>query len=276
MNGQLLGKLRSKERPAWELIEGDSPIVASAIHCGHELRGELVPSLALSDAARLREEDPYTERWTDVGDTRIIVRRSRFEVDLNRPRSKAVYVKPEDAWGLEIWKHPPTLEMIEHSLAEYDAFYAEMHRVFSNLERRFGHFFVYDLHAYNYRREGPEEPAADPAANPEVNISTSTLVRSRWASVVDRLEADLRAFDYQGRHLDVRENVKFRDGYFIQWIQENFPYSGCALEIEFEKFFMDEWTGEVDPEQLDAIGCALRSTVPGVLEELGKLPVRPR
>jgi hypothetical protein len=34
----------------------------------------------------------------------MITHRSRFEVDLNRPRREAVYRIPEDAWGLDIWR----------------------------------------------------------------------------------------------------------------------------------------------------------------------------
>jgi hypothetical protein len=82
--------------------------------------------------------------------------------------------------------------------------------------------------------------------------------------------ADLRAFDFLGRHLDVRENVKFQGGYFGRWIHRTFPESGCALAIEFKKFFMDEWTGRPDPRQLEAIRQALAATIPGVLEVLGK------
>ncbi len=43
------------------------------------------------------------------------------------------------------------------------------------------------------------------------------------------------------------------------------------LSIEFKKFFMDEWTGELDTDQHAAIGRALAGTVPGVLEELQRL-----
>ena len=31
---------------------------------------------------------------------------------------------------------------------------------------------------------------------------------------------------------------------------------------------MDEWTNEVDLEQLEAIRCALQSTIPGILKAL--------
>ena len=95
--------------------------------------------------------------------------------------------------------------------------------------------------------------------------------RSRWAPVVDRFIVDLRNFDFRGRNLDVRENVKFRGGYFPTWIHEHFGTSVCVLSIEFKKFFMDEWTGSPDPEQLAAITRALKSTVWGVHEELVRM-----
>ena len=83
--------------------------------------------------------------------------------------------------------------------------------------------------------------------------------------------ADLSAYNFGNRSLDVRENVRFRGGQFSRWIHENFPDSGCSLAIEFKKFFMDEWSGEPDHRQLNEILLALKSTVPGVLEELEKL-----
>jgi hypothetical protein len=80
-------------------------------------------------------------------------------------------------------------------------------------------------------------------------------------------------FDFLGRHLDVRENIKFQGGYFPRWTHEHFPDSACVLAIEFKKFFMDEWTGKIDPaqRQFQAISRALQSTIPGTLEELRKL-----
>ena len=81
---------------------------------------------------------------------------------------------------------------------------------------------------------------------------------------------DLRRYHYLGRHLDVRENVKFFGGNHPRWAHETFPGSACVIAIEFKKFFMDEWTGEPDMVLVEAIGQALAGTVPGVLEELSK------
>ncbi len=66
-------------------------------------------------------------------------------------------------------------------------------------------------------------PPADEAENPQVNVGTGTMDRARWAPVVDRFIADLRAYDFPGGRLDVRENVKFRGGHFSRWVHETFP-----------------------------------------------------
>lgn len=254
----------------WQITEGDSPLVATAIHDGHALRPEVAEIMALSEPERLREEDPFTARWTPIAATQIIGLRSRFEVDLNRPRERAVYMLPEHAWGLNVWKTPPTDDILARSLENYDAFYAEVGRVLTTLKDKFGKFMVYDLHTYNHRRGGPDAPFDDPQANPEVNVGTGTL-GEQWRPIVERFMTDLRAFDYQGRQLDVRENIKFIGGQFARWIHEQFPDSGCVLSIEYKKFFMDEWTGEPDDTQIQTIQDSLKATLPGVLSVLEQM-----
>jgi hypothetical protein len=106
--------------------------------------------------------------------------------------------------------------------------------------------------------------------------------RNRWRPVVERFIADLRSFRADADEpsnnparrgpLDVRENVRFRGGYFPRWIHETFPRNGCALAVEVKKFFMDEWTGQPDPAQIEWVRQALASTLPGVLEALESCP----
>lgn len=255
----------------WKIFKGDSPLIATAIHDGHALRPEVAGIVALSDAERLREEDPFTAGWTTVAENRIVVNHSRFEVDLNRPREKAVYIQPEDAWGLHVWKQPPSDEVVDESLRIYDAFYTEVHQVFTEAKNQFGHFVVFDLHSYNHRREGPDRAIADPQQNPEVNLGTGTMERERWAPIIEQFINDLSQFDYLGEQLDVRENVKFKGGQFARWTHENFPDSACVLSVEFKKFFMDEWTGDPDPIKIGAIHQGLETTVPGALEILRRM-----
>ena len=41
----------------WSLHEGEGPIIATAIHNGHDVRAEVSDHLNLSETERLREED---------------------------------------------------------------------------------------------------------------------------------------------------------------------------------------------------------------------------
>lgn len=235
------------------------------------VRDELSGLLALSSADRLREEDPHTSLWAAIASTHIIGKRSRFEVDLNRPREKAVYQTPADAWGLHVWHRPLPQEVYERSLEVYDRFYSAVGEALTRKVQQEGRVVIYDLHTYNHHRGGQHAPYDDATLNPQVNVGTGTMDRTRWAAVVDRFLADLGDFDFPSGRLDVRENVKFRGGYFGKWIHEHFPDSICVLSIEFKKFFMDEWTGEADAEMVAAIRDALTSTLPGMREELAKL-----
>ncbi len=253
---------------SWVLTQKEGAVVAVALHDGHLIGEEVTPLLAVSEAERWREEDPFTAAWVGFADTQIVVKRSRFEFDLNRPRSKAVYIKPQDAWGLKVWRSKPSKEIIARSLIEYDAFYSEIEQVFADIERRFGRFVVFELHTYNHRRQGATALPADPMSNPEINLGTGTMERDRWKPVIDSFLTDMQNFDFLGRKLDVRENIKFRGGYFPTWVHQRFRQSACVLSIEVKKFFMDEWTNQLDLEQLDTIGCALKSTVPGIIEAL--------
>jgi N-formylglutamate deformylase len=251
-------------------LDGNIPILATAIHNGHLISENIAQHLALSESDQLREEDPYTGIWTGISENRIIAHHSRFEFDLNRPPEKAVYLLPSDAWGLKVWKTKPSGKMIANSLRIYKEIYRNFHVTITELVNKFGVLFVFDLHTYNHRRNGPDAAPEDPDLNPEINLGTGTMDRDYWGVLVDRFISDLKGFDFMGRHLDVRENIKFKGGYFPKWIHENFNQSVCCLSIEVKKFFMDEWTGEPDHSMINIIGAALKATFPGILDELSK------
>jgi N-formylglutamate amidohydrolase len=251
-------------------VDGETPLVACAIHNGHQLSERLISLSALEESVRFREEDPFTGIWTEITENRIIAHHSRFEFDLNRPPEKAIYLVPEDAWGLQVWKTRPPEEFLDRSREAYMEVYKKMHEGLTKLVQKFGTLVVFDLHSYNYRRNGPDAPPEDATQNPEINVGTGTMNRDSWAHLVDRFIDDLRRFDFLDRHLDVRENIKFKGGYFPRWIHEKFAESVCCISIEAKKFFMDEWTGMPDHSIINAIGDALKSTLPGIMEELSK------
>ncbi|MHA6692999.1 N-formylglutamate amidohydrolase, partial [Devosia sp. A449] len=83
---------RVSDTALWSLERGASPIVGTAIHNGHRLRDDVGAAMALDEAGRLREEDPFTEFVIRDVPNRVVFHRSRFEIDLNRDRDGAVYV----------------------------------------------------------------------------------------------------------------------------------------------------------------------------------------
>lgn len=263
------------ERAFAEFTWEATPIVATALHAGHYVPEYAREAMELPEGARLREEDPYTDRLATVADARVVCGWSRFAVDVNRPRERAVYRTPEEAWGLDVWTGPegPPHEVRRRSLEAYDRFYERAEAFFRRIEAARGPFVVLDVHSYNHRREGQEAAPADPSGNPEVNLGTGSLDRARWGGVAEAFVASMSE-PIRGRSLDVRENVRFRGGHFVDWIHETFPGSGCGLAVEFKKTFMDEWTGALAPERLELLRAALGRAARAVAAVVEELPAR--
>jgi len=254
----------------FSIKRGDQPVIAAAIHSGHMVRDEIKDKFCIEEDERYREEDPFTEKFIEFAPTQIIVNSSRFEFDLNRPEDKAVYLTPEDAWGLKIWKEDPSKEMIESSFGLYKKFYDDMTILISEYVNKHKKIFIYDVHSYNHRRKGPDATPDNPLENPDINIGTGNIDNFYWRDLIKDFINDLKEFDYEGNKTDIRENVKFKGGYFSKWINKNFGNDVCVLSIEIKKFFMNEWTGEVFEDKVKLIRNALGSTMPKVLINLEK------
>lgn len=244
------------------------PLVVTAIHTGHDLRPEVLAATALGEPERFREEDPFTDligaRSSSAG--QLIAFRSRFEIDLNRPREKAVYRRPEDAWELDLWKTGELDDqLVAESLAIYDDFYAQLAARLDPIAEQ-GPFVVYDVHSYNHRRGDDRQPGPE-VDNPEVNVGTANIDRERFAGVVDAFMESLAA---RGR--DVRENVRFKGGHLTAWLNERYPGVACGLALEFKKTFMDEWSGQEDRTAIDGLAEDLAATVNPVLAALAEVP----
>jgi N-formylglutamate amidohydrolase len=185
---------RQYEQPSngrfWSVAFGNSPVIGTAIHDGHEVRPELMPFMGLSDDERLREEDPFTGETVDGLTSRIVVHRSRFEIDLNRARDQAIYLKPEQSWGLSVWKEPLPRSMIDDSLSFHDDYYGMLEGILAQMQQRHGRFVVLDIHSYNHRRQGPSGALTPQSEAPDINIGTPPWIAiagpmssMRWVSI---------------------------------------------------------------------------------------------
>jgi N-formylglutamate amidohydrolase len=240
-------------------VSAPDPVIATAVHNGHELRPTLAQFTAIDEKTRLREEDPHTGAIARRFANSIVVHRSRFEVDLNRERDEAVYEAPEDAWGLEVWRDPLGAAEVTESLALYDRFYADLALALDRLVEMQGGFILYDIHSYNHRRSGPQGDPEPIEESPIVNVGTGSLP-VRWKPVAEAFIESARGVVIDGAALDVRENVRFEGRQVAAWVHENYGETACALAIELKKIFVDEWSGEVDTDRLEALGAALLQT----------------
>ena len=238
----------------WTVQHGPGPIVATAIHDGHDLRPEVASAMALGDAERLREEDPFTGQAVLDVPTHVIAHRSRFEFDLTRPPESAVYRTPEQSWGLEVWKQQPDDAFVARSLAIHAEYYRMLGALLDSVAQRHERFVLIDVHSYNHRRDGADADPTPAEKAPDINIGTFSMPRDHWAFLLDPLMEEMRGFDFNGRKLDVRENIAFEGkGEQTRFVHERYPLRACAIAFEFKKFFMDEWTGEPDQAELDAM-----------------------
>lgn len=243
------------EESCWTVQHGAGPIVATAIHDGHAFRPEVAAAIALPDSERLREEDPFTGQAVTGVPTHVIVHRSRFEFDLNRPPDSAVYQTPEQCWGLELWKPgQPDEQLVTRSLAIHSNYFLMLGELLDEIAERHERFVLIDVHSYNHLRDGPDSPPTPQRKAPDINIGTFSMPRDHWAFLIDPLTEAIRGFDFNGRNLDVRENVAFEGrGYQTRFVHERYPLRGCAIALEFKKFFMDEWTGRPDQDEVVAM-----------------------
>ncbi|GAL02404.1 hypothetical protein JCM19237_5297 [Photobacterium aphoticum] len=81
------------------------PYIATAIHHGHRLRGDLMPNCLLNEDERYFEEDPFTGDFISSLPIVLQGEDSRYEYDLNRGPDNCIY---EEAWGKPVWSTPLT------------------------------------------------------------------------------------------------------------------------------------------------------------------------
>ncbi len=240
--------------PWWTVQRGAGPVVATAIHDGHGLRPEVAAAMKLADDARLREEDPFTGQAVVDVPTHVIAHRSRFEFDLNRGGADAVYRTSEQCWGLDVWHREPVQALVDRSMAIHSAYYEMLGNLLDSIARQHRRFVLIDVHSYNHRRDGPGGTPTAQDKSPDINIGTFSMPRAEWAWLLDPLMDAMAGFDFNGRRLDVRENIAFQGkGEQTRFVHQRYPGQGCAIALEFKKFFMDEWTGQPDPAELDAM-----------------------
>jgi len=247
-------------RAGFNLSGETQPLLATAIHAGHYMPPELLAICGIGEAQRTQEEDPFTDEFAALFPNNIILHTSRFAVDLNRNRSKAVYLQPEDCWGLPARTAEVPPETLSRLYREYDEWYRHLDYALQRLWQHNGFMVVLDLHSYNHRRGGPNADPDPQEANPDIIIGRGNIQEKHYPAAAELCRI-LDGTMYQGKPLDCRMDVKFTGGFMSRHLNAKYPDRLICLAVEFKKTFMDEWTGVLDRPALDGLKAIFSSAV---------------
>lgn len=227
------------------------PYLCGAVHDGHQFRKELWDNCYHSEYERWYEEDPCTKEFVRTLPIVIAGCDSRFEYDLNRDPSNAIF---EDAWGKKLWKSPLSEAMKEKSLAKHTAFYKVVHALVEKLEQKFGTIVVYDIHSYNWKRWDREVPV--------INLGTSNIDNERYGNSVELWRHSLSHLQLPGvEQTSSKINDTFYgNGYFLKYITKTFRNT-LVLATEFKKIYCDELQQIIFPEVVSAIETQLKTKI---------------
>ena len=250
----------------YQIQRANSPIWAFAIHDGHEIDDLLQPYLQLDDSGRLREEDPYTAQIAKLPVNLLVVSTSRFQLDLNRKEADALYLTPDQAWGLDVWKKQlPTQYIQDIYQAHRDTYQVIDHLIEATIQQ-FGTFLILDIHSYNAKRAAADE-LVDELRNPQINLGTY-YNDPKWRKLTQAFVDSIEDHTFQSNPIDIRENIKFKGGYLSQHLNKKYGEKGAILSVEFRKDFMDEWTGTPNYQAITEYNTLLKHTLPILQAEL--------
>lgn len=234
-----------------ELRGTPGPVIAVAVHDGHHVRPEVAAWLAVPEAERRFEEDPHTGRLTAIGDLGVVARTSRFEYDLNRSRDACVY--PASVWGIDVWRDGgPPEDVAEGSRRRWDHDDAVLAALCEAALVEVEEVLVLDLHSYNIRGRGEDDPAL-----PLLDVGTNRIDRARWAAPVEAFLGALGRASFRGAPVTVAENTPFGGGDLARRLTERHGDRLLVLSVELRKSFMDERTGVVDDDALGRLHQAV-------------------
>lgn len=228
-------------------LRENSPYLSTAIHAGSRLRPELQSVCLLSAEERRQEEDPCTDEMIATCPLTLVNRESRYEYDLNRHPTQAVY---QEAWGKRVWKRPLTADEHTHSLEKHALYYRILTALVERVRKQFGACLILDLHSYNWRIR-PVNPC------PVFGIGTHELDKGRWGKILDLFCQELSLLHLPTVDSTVALDVPFPgNDYQAAWVRRHLPDT-ALLFLEVKKIYMDERSGEVYPQVVTALSKGL-------------------
>lgn len=250
-NGETFSAL-SENRSFSLTIEEYTPAVCAAIHNGSNFLPELQEKINLSANERWYEEDPFTGYFIEDFPIRIVSYDSRYLYDINRKPEECIY---ETAWGKTVWKNPLTENEREKLLARHKQFYTVIHALISKINALFSRCIVYDIHSYNYQREGQKSDL------PLFNIGTERITEPPFEKYILSWMDELSKIHLpEIENRTARNEVFYGRGYFLEYIMSRFENT-LVLATEIKKVYCDENNGNIYPDIIAQLKSGLITAI---------------
>jgi uncharacterized protein (TIGR02421 family) len=212
----------------------ETPIISTAIHAGSQFRGMLATRCRLTKSERFYEEDPWTSEFIASMPIQLIAKDSRYEYDLNRPLATCIY---QTAWGKKVWRYKLPEKEKKISINKHQTFYRVLDALVAQLEKKFKHCLIFDIHTYNYQRINRKTPTFD--------LGTRQINNDRWMPMIHATLKSLNSIQVDNLPVNAEENDVFvGNGYMISHINSRFENT-LVLPIEIKKCFMNEISGKL-------------------------------
>lgn len=224
-----------------------SEYLGVALHNGSRIRPELFEAMEVKREDRFREEDPYTDYFLHEFPIQVIARDSRFEYDLNWEIEQSIYSASEKKWGLQVWNRMLTPAETESTYGKYREFHALLDLIVSYILEFHSTIVMFDIHSFCYQRESRLNWWEDD--KPDINLGTKYINRGHFSTLIDLFIKQVSEMEMNGYSLRVGENVLFPGGYLTRKYANSHNRQVLVLAIEYKKIFMDEWTGELFPQE---------------------------
>ena len=233
--------------------------MSTAVHAGHDLRPEVAARIAVDDDTRRREEDPFTDDF--LGDRRnagvsSIVPGSR-SISTGRVR-RAVYLRPDDAWGLDVWTDPAPRRRGAGVARRLRRLLRGRSPSVSTVSRPAARSSCSTCTRTTTVARAPTRPAGPECRQPggqRRHRCPRSAAMGAGRRAVHRRSA--RRAGRRSPSSTFARTSASAAATFSRWVASRYPDTGCALAIEFKKVFMDEWTGEPDDRHLAELAGAL-------------------
>ena len=254
----------------WTMQRGASPVVGTAIHDGHALPPGFAAGMAIArrGAACARRIPTRSSSSATCPTASSCISRASPSISTGIATA-AIYLKPEQSWGVQVFSQPPSADLVRQAMRIHDRLLRDLRTFLRQLEEQFGRFVRPrrpQLQPPPRRTGRPAGQRRSDAAGQHRHLLDGPAALGACGRSVHRAAARVRV-PRPSRWTCARTSPSRGAASRPASFTTSFPRTGCAIAVEFKKFFMDEWTGEADPEALDAIRAMIRSTLP-LLEEI--------